>query len=308
MRILYVARHGQGLMRSNDDEGAIAHGLRALGHTVTCVQEKEQGMRPQYLVSKANSHDLLLFHSWPAAPAVEVLSRLDTPKVFWYFDLVDWPDHTVQRRTDERIAWMQAVTPLVDLGFCTDGDWVSRDTTDKLVWLPQGADERIAKPGKGGRTIRILFTGTESGGVRRRSFVNEMRYTYGQLFRQHAGRYRVHGRALADIISRSRIVVAPDGPVTDNYWSNRVYLSLGFQAFMLHPYASKLATHYEDQKEIVFYRSREELHGQIAYYLQEENETERQQIQQAGYHRTMMEHTYRHRCEYLLQTVKERLL
>lgn len=303
MRIIYVAKHDSG---GNDDEGAIAHALTQLGHDVQCLRES-MGHKAYRLLPA----DLVLFHKWADLAS---LHKLPIPKVFYYFDLVDWPDPTLESRCAARRKWMAEMTPNVALGFLSDGDWVARDTTGKLVWLTQGADERVAGAGmNAGRCTLcnaswagtdLLFAGIGRGGGQGRvSFVEEMKSRYGRQF-THLEK-GVHGRALADAVASARIVVAPDSPVSDRYWSNRAYLMLGFGAFLLHPYCERLTHHYQDGREIVFYRTREHLHALIHHYLPWPDV--RRQIAEAGLQRTLAEHTYTHRVRALIQTVQDRL-
>jgi len=284
MKIVYVAKHGSG---GNEDEDAISHALRELGHEVICIDQR-YGYQSAHI--RAN---FVLFHKWYD---LDVLKAIKYPKVFWYFDLVRQNDPRKFTRTSERVKWMADTIPLVDLAFCTDGDFVISMSlkTDKICWLPQGADNRKVGMGNGGLSIpyekrrKILFTGTELGGTYRESFVHEMRSLYGLSF-DHVKK-GLHGRRLADRIADSAIVVAPDSPSSDYYWSNRVYLSLGFGAFMLHPYCAELTQHYIPNKEIVYYKDRTELHLLIEYYLSQPQL--RQEIANAGLTRTIRDHTY----------------
>ena len=295
MRIIYVAKHGSG---GGDDEGAISHALEELGYEVIRVQEN-QGLK-----ALGYNADMLLFHKWEGSQAVRVLQEIKAIKVFWYFDLVDFPDPTLRKRCEMRKRWIEKMTPLVDIGFCTDGDWVANQGYGKLVHLTQGADERFMGFGDVNMTNNpppILFMGTRNGGQARASHIDELTITYRQSF-NHVTR-GVHGRRLADLIAASQIVVAPDGPVSDRYWSNRVYLTLGFGGFLLHPYCQKLKQHYTDGEEIVYYRNREDLYKKIKYYF--DHPEERKRIQSAGYLRTKREHTYRLRCGELITRVRK---
>jgi hypothetical protein len=131
----------------------------------------------------------------------------------------------------------------------------------------------------------------------------DMQARYGRDFRHvQSGVYR---RELADLIASSDIVVAPDAPVTDRYCSNRIFNVLGFGGFLLHPYCEFLASMYEDRKEVVFYRSREELHGLIQEYRRAGDE--RRRIAEAGLARTAKDHTYLHRVATMMGVIKERL-
>lgn len=295
MKILYIAKHGQ--LNSNDDEGAIEFALSSLGHQVECLHEHKAAA-----FAHKTFADVCLFHKWYDPKA---LARLNMPRVFWYFDLVDYPDPTLRKRCQNRMAWMRDIVPLVDLGFCTDGDWVARDETGKLSWLPQGADSRVI--GRGVPTAfgaDILFTGIRGGGgAGRVSFVDGMLQRYPDRFTHVAG--GMHGKDLRDLIASTNIVVAPDAPVTARYWSNRVYNAIGFGAFMMHPWCLDLTRHYTNGEEIVYYTSRQDLHNKIEYFSHEPRF--RRIIADNGLERTQKEHTYGHRCKQLVETIRERL-
>lgn len=292
LTIGYIAKHDSG---GNDDEGAITHALEQLGHTVHRLRESKGRA-----VHKLPPLDLVLFHKWDET---DVMRTIRYPKVFWYFDLVDWPDPSLSSRNSTRINWMKKIMDVADLGFCTDGDWVDKKNSNRLIYLPQGADERVAgygTPPDPGDELPppILFTGIRAGGGRDRvSFVDEMTVNYRQAFNHvSSGVYR---EELRDLIARSKIVLAPKSPVSDRYWSNRVYNALGFGAFMLHPYSYGLSQQYKDGQEIIFYHSMLELHNHLKFYISADEE--RQRIADNAIVRTLQEHTYRHRCYYLVE-------
>ena len=200
---------------------------------------------------------------------------------------------------------MSEAVQTVDLGFCTDGDWVEKDTSGKLLWLPQGADERVVgRYSTDQEHPPILFTGAiRKAGVGRNKFITSMENKYGDDFNHvPSGVYREN---LGELISGSKIVVAPDTPVTDRYYSNRVYMALGFGAFMLHKHSENLAKHYAAD-ELVTYSDLQELHTLIKYFLDQPEE--RKTISDAGLTRTIKDHLYRHRCKQLVSTVEEKLL
>jgi hypothetical protein len=308
MRIVFVAKHTNG---GNDEESAITYALETLGHEVVRLEERKGAKATGY---KA---DLMLFLKYYN---LDVLSRVNYPKAFWYFDLVTYPDPTLESRNTTRINWMREVLPLVDLGFCTDGSWVEKCdeqfahssdfTGTKLVWLPQGFDSRMVGvgepwvPNERDKLHEILFTGIGRGGGRgRERFVDAMVNRYKQSF-HHVTR-GVHGTALKQLIRSSKVVVAPDSPVADRYWSNRVYLTLGYGGFLLHPFCSGLANHYEAGEELAFYGGMEDLYDKVAYYMARPEE--RHRVAENGMQRTLTQHTYLHRCRELVATVKGRL-
>lgn len=299
MKILYVAKHNSG---DNDDEGAIAYALRVLGHDVDLVNER---IGRSAINMRA---DFLLCHKWDD---YEAISRVKIPKVFWFFDLIESDDWHLKARGAERAAWANKMAELCDLGFLTDGDWVARDATGKLHHLLQGADERFVGPGSAAeKTIDVLFFGSTIHGGKRISHVEELKKRLPQLGLRfvacgHHPKDRKHGRELANLIAQAKLVIAPDGPVSDLYWSNRVYLTIGFAGCLLHPWCAKLATHYEDWEDLVFYRSRDEALELMARLAQDQAATAT--IGHFGCETTKRRHLYRHRCEELVKIVRERL-
>jgi hypothetical protein len=295
MDVLYIANFDAG---GNCDEDAIAFALRSLGHRVHPVREKVVGR-----VHEFPRAELLLFHKFAD---VGLIRSLKMAKAFWFFDLVSFPDRTLEGRCASRRQWMANIIPHVDIGFLTDGDFVDHDATGKLVHLTQGVDERqaAATASKGDQTP-LLFTGIgRGGGVQRESFVKEMANRYGSRF-VHVER-GVHGEELRKLIAETAIVVAPDSPVTDRYCSNRVYNALGMGAFLLHPWCESLWRQYgAGEGGLVFYRDRAELHRLIALYAEQPDK--RHALAEVSRAWTLRHHCYRHRVAELIRVVRERM-
>lgn len=293
MRILYVARHNNG---GNQDENAISWALTHLGHKVVCMQEADfTGLANV----KKDDADLMLFHK------LDLYAMNPRPKMkraFWFFDLVEWDsDPTLARRCANRKAWMERNVPLVDLGFCTDGDFAA--TSDKLIHLPQGFDTRQKDMHTDNQIYDLFFAGiSKGGGVGREEFVKDVGSLGYKFLHVEKG---VHGPQLAGLVSESRICLCPDSPVTDRYCSNRVYNMLGYGGFVLHPYTKSVAGQYRNGRHLQFYTNRAELHAKIAHWLPREQE--RRHIAEAGRQQTFISHSYLRRCEILLEHVESRL-
>lgn len=290
MNILYIAKHDSG---GNDDEGAITHALTLLGHNVERLRENRG-----HIAYKVKC-DFALFHHWQS---FDLIDRIKIPKVCWCFDLIDWPnDPTLEPRNRKRRAWAAAMAQACDLFFLTDGDWASRG--GKHVWLPQGFDERLQHAPPCERDIDILFTGISAGGgIQRESFVSELRERWGDKFHHVTkGAYR---ERLAELVSRAKVVVCPDAPVTDRYWSNRVWNAAGLGANVIHAKCQGL----HDVLPLVFqYASRGDLHSKLEWMLTPKHKTYIDNLARLTRQDVLANHTYRHRCETLVNTVKERL-
>lgn len=294
MKILYIAKHNQ--VNSNDDEGSIAYALEKLGHTV--YRYNEVGVLKDW--SYVGDADFCLFHKWDNP---EVLKRIACPKVFWYFDLVNWPsDPSIKARCDARRAWMERTIPLVDVGFCTDGDWVKRvgaSLGPPLYTLRQGADERVVGVNTTvEKNTDVLFIGQwKNCGRQRESFVADLRaFCIGKNLSLQIVPTGVYREQLRNLVWRSKVVVCPDSPVTDRYWSNRVYIMAGFGGCVLHPFVGHVPA--------IYYDTRSSLFGMIEDYLRDDAMRER--VSLYYYTQATAGDLYRHRCEELIRVVRER--
>jgi len=115
-----------------------------------------------------------------------------------------------------------------------------------------------------------------------------------------------HPKVLARIFLKKSInKVVPDYHLIDNVSAWRHFSTLhtharpfelaGCKAFTISGLSEDIPDSYVDGKEMVFYRTTDELVEKIRYYLAHEDERER--IARAGYDRTMREHTYEKRFE-----------
>ena len=294
MRVVYLARHRPG----DWDEGAsISHALGQLGHEVVKVREADAGGS---LLTEARG-DMLLFHHYDH---LHEIARSPLPKVFWHFDLVDWPDPTLRKRCAARVEWITAATRMCVAGFLSDGEWTARAADPKLHVLKEGADARFC--GKGvpdGPPIPVLFVGSPHGGVGRESCLAALADRYGPGFVTAGTHPKEHvwTRPLANLVARAGVVICPDAPVTDRYWSNRACVMTGFGGFVLHPECAGLRDHYADG-EVAYYRGRADMFAQIDRWLADA--AGRRRVSEAGMMRTLSEHTSLHRCRTLLQTVE----
>lgn len=294
MRIAYMARHDAG---RNRNEEAIAYALRQLGHEVSCFGIHSLRLQHQNISS---DYDLLLFQYANVPIRAELFAAIQIPKVFWCFDRICDSDHTVLGRTRIRMAAMQRIIPHMNISLFSDGDWVDHCQDHNVRRLTQGFDERL-KPQSHVEDCDLLFTGIESkNGRARQTFVQEMRQRYAHKFRHETTCYR---DVLAQITGRAKIVVCPDGPASDRYYSNRVYVACGLGAFVLHPYCEALTQEYRDNDEIRLYDSRAHLHELILQYLHPSMETERRRIGHNARNRTLREHLYRHRCQEIIHAL-----
>jgi hypothetical protein len=314
VRILYVAKHDSG---DNDDEGAIANALENLGHEVIKVHEKPRH-RPKELRTVAQMNllkaDLCLFHKWPDTKEINQVSS--RRKALWYFDLVASDDKLIVERAKTRIEWFMKIEGTMDHIFCTDGDWVyGRNGDDEFplyTHLMQGADHRKLGRGTVDPNLKyppILFAGMVNHGSLRVAQIEYLKERFGDrlwLLGDGGPKYRKHGRELANIVANVRLVLCPAGPVTDRYFSNRIFQMGGFGAFTLHPYSRELLNHYELGVDCMAYDPNDHklLGDMIEEFIADGYREEREKISDNILRRTIARNTYQHRVIEMMQTIE----
>lgn len=292
MHIAYVANHGQ-VGTSNDDEGAIAYALKQLGHTVIPIQQLLLSVRDKIEASEA---ELVLFHHWDS---IDIINQIKIPKAFWSFDLIG-------SSKDRSVEWVKALSDTCLCGFLTDGSYIEKhnqeNVSSNLHWLMQGFDSRQRIRSQNIVSGQILFTGLLHD-QKRKNMCDVLRYQYRDKFIHHP--CRLYGNNLVSVIQRANVVIAPPSPIRDNYWSNRVYLTLGCGGFLLHPYCEGITQHYQDKYDLVYYHNQKEMLELIEYYTADIESAIR--IRENGRATTFEKHTYIHRCREMINIVKRYL-
>lgn len=296
MRIAYIAKHNSG---GNDDEEAILHALQRLGQSVDCIHEKEATETK----IRETKPDFILCHGWSQFSTITNLKSI--PKVFWYFDLVEYPDKTLNQRSLYRKAWAIEMMRYCDLGFFTDGDFclkMKRAYSGRAHILRQGFDDRMIQPFKPSTDqYSILFFGNEKGGGKEREdWLKEMKERWGSQFYQY--KRGIYKEDMSRKINEFKLTIAPGGPVTDNYWSNRVYLMTGYGGFHLHPYSSGLNEEFGGCLPLY---NKSNCQNLIEMFLSKKGD--RDQIAELCYNITIKNLTYSQKVSELLEIVKVNL-
>lgn len=318
MRIVYFAKEPQ--RNSNDEEGAIEHAFQVLGHEVIRVSEKYIYKADRRIPKGAI--DLILIHKPDPHNAVLGLKQLEgiAPRACWYFDLVDssltnaGKDPLLIRRDHGRAAWMKKVLPNLEYAFLTDGEWI-RATGRPLIesgklpaslrlhWLPQGCDSRIAGIAQEiDKTISVLFVGDPKGGTIRQHWVDHLERILGSKF--VVVRSGCHGEELKRLVASAYITVAPNAPVADYYFSNRVFLLLGFGAFLLHPFSRGLKLLIPGIAPFLYQSmDYQDLYQSILTYRENPAFCEMKTLEL--HQEVKANHSYVVRCSRLLETIKQ---
>lgn len=306
MKIAYIGNHNQ--TNSADDEGAIAHALTELGHKVELFSEKVS-----FPALVRSFPDMILFHKWNDS---SLLHRINCIKVSWYFDLFQEDEPVLSNRNLSRKNWLLDTLPNVHALFCTDGDMVLsyKDAySSKLHYLTQGVDSRLALSkkvisnvqnyAKTNKTIDIFIPASVRKGTKRELFINKIKERYGhRVLHISSGCYR---EELIDTLSSTNIVLAPNAPVRDYYYSNRVYNMLGLGSCLVHPIVWGLNHEYMLEKDYVGYNPNciDDAYKVIDRMLEESLET-KEVLVMRGYNKTLARHTYKAKVETMMQILK----
>ncbi len=285
MKISYLAHFGN--PNANPMEEGIEYALKQLGHEVQRIDENNFSKEKEKV-----DGDVLLFHKGGTQLGVsmqefaEFLQNLDIPKVLWYPDKV-WGD---------RFEWMLKILPLVDLAWLTDGTFVRSHSFINLHEGIFGCDERFAYKGKYKKKFDspITFTGSTYG--ERNRWAVELRSKFGDDFKIWTD---VFGESLNDLVASSKIIVAPDYPADDFYWSERIWYHIARGGFVIHPKLERLEEYLTDGVHYVGYKDREEMIEKIRYYL--ERPEARKKIADAGMKKVKSEYRFQDTLKLILQ-------
>lgn len=291
MKILYLGNFNNS--NNNKAEESIKYALEDMGHEVVSFDEKDY--TNEQLWSASKEADLFLFFKLGTSfgktmeDVRELLSGIECIKVCWYWDKI-WGN---------RYDYMNAIVPLSDFVFMTEGTFFRRMNLINVLELKQGLDKRSCYIGKKKKKFNfdIAFAGSIYG--ERANWANLMKNTYGGMFNVVNG---VFDDDLNDLCASAKIFVAPRYPQDDFYWSNRIYQIVGRGGFMIHPKLHGLTKEFEDGKHVVFYKDEKDMVEKIDYYL--EHPEERKKIAKAGMEYCKKNHTYHHALEKMFKLIK----
>lgn len=287
------------------DEEGIAKSLEKLGHTV--IRIAEQGYiatTPQEIVKEG--------------PDFVLYAKLKIPMV--------WRQGFFQAMRDYKIKTVCWIPDLfIGLGREKYINVPESIFQADFVCTPDGGhDEKWKEWGINHHTLRqgiydeecysgeaqnlpssIAFVGTQNGEFPyRQKLMMELARHYSDMFRWY-GRltsYEIRGSHLNELFASIPIIIG-DSVYSPQYWSNRIYETLGRGGFLIHPNIPGL------EKEFIYYKhfvpydygDMDGLFEKIDYYLT--HDTERKFIAQQGQEFVKENHTLLHRCRQLLKIV-----
>jgi hypothetical protein len=286
--------------------------LESLGHEIVRLQESE--ITSEVILQSAKESALFIWihtHGWntPGKLTMEdVLLKLknhNVPSMTYHLDL--W--FGLSRQKDLR---RKPVYKYIDHFFTVDSkmaDWFNSKTSVKGHYLPAGVYDQECTYVPTKLTEEVIFVGSKtyhSEWPYRPKLINFLTKTYGTKFNLYGkeGVRPVRGQELNNLYASTKVVVGdtlcPEFNYPD-YWSDRIYETLGRGGFLIHPYIPGLEREFEDKKHVVFYQynNLDQLKELIDYYLN--NYEEREKIRKAGHEFVKNNYTYKNRWQTILK-------
>lgn len=286
--------------------------LESLGHTVFKLQESEVDSRTVY--ETASDCDLFIWvhtHGWTTRGRYnmnEVLRRLklkNIPTMTYHLDL--W--FGLKRQKDLQ---NDAVYTDIDHFFTVDrqmADWFNKHTRVKGHYLPAGVFDQECYYDPQKLVNDVIFVGTRryhSEWEYRPKLIQWLEENYSSRFKHYGlgGVKNVRGEALNHLYASTKVVVGDSLCINfdyPDYWSDRIYETLGRGGFLIHPLVPGLEKEFKDKEHVVFYKYNDfkQLKELIDYYL--ENDAEREKIRKSGHEFVKNNYTYKHRWKKILE-------
>lgn len=286
--------------------------LESMGHTVTRMQETEA--KSEDIYKEALTSDLFIWihtHGWKTPgthkmdSVLKSLNKKNIKTMTYHLDL--W--FGLQRQKDLH---SYPVYKYIGNFFTVDSkmaEWFNENTEVKGHYLPAGVYDQECYLNPARMKHDVLFVGSKKYHPEwqyRPKLIDWLGSTYGKQFEHYGngGLKSIRGHDLNNLYSSSKIVVGDTLCIGFNYpdyWSDRVYETIGRGGFMIHPYIKGLEREFEDKKHLVFYEygNFEQLKELIDYYL--EHDAEREAIRKAGHELVKQKYTYKNRWQHILK-------
>lgn len=287
-----------------DTEVYVANTLEALGHEVV---RRATTQTPSYklkILLLEHFDFILLSKGWfpDEEECQNLLKKSPIKKVGWFWDLC-WGTPR------EKLLWEHHLF-MADKVFTSDGgprDWAKYHINHET--LRQGIYDPEAVKGKFNPKYDydVVFVGTmvhESafGWRHRTDLIQFLKKYYGDRFKMLGVADGIRNLELNDVYATAKVVVG-DSIYASNYWSNRVYETIGRNGFLIFPMIDGLEKEFTPYEHFIPYNyyDFDGLATKIDYYL--DHPKERQKIKDAGFEHCKKHHTYSIRCKELIERI-----
>lgn len=143
----------------------------------------------------------------------------------------------------------------------------------------------------------------------RDKLIQWLRDIYGDRFVKYGHpQQTIRNEDLNQLYANAKVVVGDSvclGFNHKNYWSDRVYETLGRGGFLIHPYIKGMEEEFKDKEHLVYYEygNFDQLRALIDYYLSPKCADDRERIRKAGHEFVKNHATYTERLKRMLEIV-----
>lgn len=287
-----------------------AASLESLGHTVVRLQESVA--TADQIRTTVRTCDILIWihtHGWYTRGVEDVLSDLrarNIPVITYHLDL--WKGLRREKDIQTDPYWQ------VDHFFTVDrlmAEWLNDNTNVRGHYLTAGVYDRECHMAAPRARFDVAFVGSRRYHPEwpwRPQLIDWLGSTYGRGFRHYGngGLGVVRGAELNQVYADAKIVIGDSlclGYTYPDYWSDRVYETLGRGGFLIHPRVPGMERQFEDGKHLIFYDygDLDQLRKLIDYYLTHDDE--REEIRRTGHEHVKARHTYIDRWTEILEVL-----
>ena len=315
MKIVFIA-----IFTEIYHEEGKARGLQALGHDVYRFDENHMDFKDLNIILKINP-DVVIYAKLinkNASDFIKTIKSNGILTVSWFPDYCfDW--------NDGMLKYDKSICPIsnADLLLIPDG-------LNETKWESLGIKKHCVRQEIyndmcyiGDKIVEnkdVLFIGTVNSGVyqHRIPLVNFLNKKYGSRFLHLGGHNsdQVRNEDLNNIIASVKVVIG-DSLYAPNYWSNRLYETIGRGGLIIHSPTEGLESEYKVGEHFDVYKvtdkkigwayeiDYEDLESKIDFYL--ENKDVRKSIALAGMEFTRNNYTMAHRCKEVVDIIEKEL-
>lgn len=253
------------------------------------------------IIMKANECDAFLFHALIPETEdlyvklmlerlIEMLEGMTCKKILWFLDKV----------AGSKMQIITHLLPSIDYLFVTDGTWAKRFREEKLHILHPAAPEKVYK-GKFNSELScdIAMVGSLYG-ERFKQF-EFLKAKFGDHFNYYDDKFN---KDYADLCKSAKIIIVPQYPFDDFYWSERIYKTLVNGGLCIHPRTYGLQEEgFVDGIHYVDYYTEQDLFVTLTMILDKKSDKLRKEIQEQG-KKFVKGHTYGDRIEEIFRIIQ----
>lgn len=295
MKIMYFGK----FQTSYSTEKYVTKSLKQIGHDVLTVP-----------IFKYSKYEVLIQMIEQNKPDVLLFTKTELP-CFYY--LIRW----AKSEGIKTVTWnwdvYRTLRNTIPVHFCVSDHYIHTDGSNQAYWkhrcdgkvhvLRQGIflPEAIMIDNPDERKIPLAFYGSIDSYQKRFELIIKL----SQVFELHV-KNQVRNHRLNMEFSNTKLILGDSYPLP-NYWSNRVYETLGRGGLLLHPKTEGLDKEFIPGEHFIEYERNNlpELIELIKYWLDPKRKEERDRIRKAGYEYCVQNHTYNHRVSELIKIINE---